>query len=262
MKKNLDQKIKEEFEKHHLTPPENIVSGSGNLPEEIENEFVKNIVAFELQARQKKTCTIYDFIGKPQFTPIQDVNKEELFENLEQLYDTLEIHGIYLNTCDNYPDEVIYKFITEEFFQHEIKDIRMPGSMLLFEYETFHPNIPFLLSRVTEELITSLFNVNGMNYRPDVHLENVIYINSKKLDKEEFLRFVKNYIDLHDDVELLDYKIINTTVDETNGCVETFVKVCLTYNDGVKEEKDEEIRFFYTLKNGMEFLNKIETKLW
>lgn len=214
MKKNLQQKIKEEFEKHHLTPPENMISGGGNLPEEIENAFVKNIVEFELQAQKKKTCTIYDFIGKPIFKPIEALTSENLFEQLEQLYDTLEIHGIYLNTCDNYPDEVIYKFITEEFFQHEIKDIRVPGSMLIFDYESFHPNIPFQLSRMTEELITCFFNANGMNYTPDLHLEDICYINTKKYDKEDFLRFVKNYLELHDAVELLDYEIKNTNADE------------------------------------------------
>ena len=262
MKKNLQQKIKEEFEKHNLTPPENLIAGSGNIPEEIENAFVKNVVAFELQAQMKKMCTIFEFIGKPAFIPFQDVAPDDLFENLEQLYDTMEIHGIYLNTCDNYPDDVIYKFITEEFFQHEIKDIRVPGSMLLFEYESFHPNIPFQLGRVTEDLITCFFNSNGMNYTPDIHLENEVYINTKKYSKEDFVLFLKNYMEFHDAVELQDYEIKNTTVEETIGRVEASVKVCLAFNDGIQEEKEEMMGFHYHLKNGMEFLYKVETKLW
>lgn len=49
---------------------------------------------------------------------------------------------------------------------------------------------------------------------------------------------------------------------QMKGSVDAMVKVSLTFNDGVKEEKDEAMRFLYTLKNGMEYLYKIETKLW
>ncbi len=117
------------------------MDSSADLPPEIENQFLKNMMAFEDAHANAEYTTVYERIGKPDYKPAVDLNASEITAELQRITDIMGEHNIGLNICDGpYADEVIYKFLTEELFAHEIEKTPVAGMACNFIYEEFHPN--------------------------------------------------------------------------------------------------------------------------
>jgi len=118
---------------------------SGDLPPEIENEFLKNVMAFEqnwAKAKDEKPVKVYDLLGKPAFKKSDDLDNEELEKALEEITALLSKKNmeVYFGDEDEYDSPTQYRFITEELFDHETTFMPMPGMTTFFDYEEFHPN--------------------------------------------------------------------------------------------------------------------------
>jgi hypothetical protein len=111
------------------------------LPPEIENQFLKSMMAFEDEYAREEYTTIYDRIGRPEFAPTNEIAEEELQPQIERLMQLLDKNDISLRICDGpYPAQVIHRFITEELFQHKIEKNPIAGMTSNFIYEEFYPN--------------------------------------------------------------------------------------------------------------------------
>lgn len=147
---NAVLKLKLETE-HHMQG-----SKTENLPPEVENEWLKHIYEFEQQFRRNKQMPLYDFIGRPRFDTVDRLSPVEIPGELARLQCILGENGIELDTLCEYDDDVIYRFITEELFQHTVDDIRIPGMTTHFIYEEFHPNHDYDLRKRATEFVTRL----------------------------------------------------------------------------------------------------------
>ncbi len=115
---------------------------SGELNPEIENEFLKNVMAFEQNWAKSKSSKVYDLLGKPGFKKCNDLSDNEIEEELEKITDLLSEKDmeVYFSDDDEYDSRTRYHFITEELFDHETTFAPMPGMTTHFDYEEFHPN--------------------------------------------------------------------------------------------------------------------------
>jgi hypothetical protein len=113
---------------------------SGNLPPELENEFLKNIFAFEQNYAHSKRITIYDVLGKPEFKKTEDLNDEAIELALEEVTNLLAKKNIMVHFDEECNSRTRYHFITEELFEKETDDFKIPGMTTNFDYEEFHPN--------------------------------------------------------------------------------------------------------------------------
>jgi hypothetical protein len=113
---------------------------SGNLPPELENEFLKNILAFEHNYANSKRITIYDLLGKPEFKKTEDLNDEAIELALEEVTNLLAKKNIMVHFDEECNSRTRYHFITEELFEKETDDFKIPGMTTNFDYEEFHPN--------------------------------------------------------------------------------------------------------------------------
>jgi hypothetical protein len=118
---------------------------SGDLPPEIENEFLKNVMAFEqnwAKTKDHKPAKVYDLLGKPAFKKAAELDDAELEKALEQINELLSEKNVevYFGEDDEYDNRAQYVFITEELFDHETTFMPMPGMTTFFSYEEFHPN--------------------------------------------------------------------------------------------------------------------------
>src|SRR6478752_6908692 len=87
------------------------------MPLEIENQFLRNMIAFEDEYAKADFTTIYERIGRPVYKAVGEIRKFELNATLKELTALLEKNNIGLDILDGpYPDEVIYRFIIEELF--------------------------------------------------------------------------------------------------------------------------------------------------
>lgn len=111
-----------------------------NIDPEIENQFLKNILAFEHSYANAKRIKIYDLLGQPDFKNADELSDELIFIALQEVTDLLAEKNIEVYFGDGYNDRTKYSFITGELFEHETDDLTMPGMTTHFDYEEFHPN--------------------------------------------------------------------------------------------------------------------------
>lgn len=130
---------------------------SGNLPPEIENEFLKNIFAFEQNYANSKRVVIYDLLGKPDFIKAADMNDASIAAGLQRVTDLLAAKNIAVHFDDDYDSRTRYQFITEELFYKETDDFMIPGMIMNFDYEEFHPNHKKDIQNRTIEFMTQWF---------------------------------------------------------------------------------------------------------
>ena len=136
---------------------------NAELPPEIENQFLKNIMAFEDANINKDTSTVYEAIGKPAYKPAEELDEGVLSSELKRMNALLQKHNLSLDICDGpYPDLIIYKFITEELFAHELEMNGIPSMTINFIYEEFHPNHKAEITKCTHQFLQHWFTCNLM----------------------------------------------------------------------------------------------------
>jgi hypothetical protein len=114
--------------------------GSDELSPEIETEFLLHVQQFEDAWKNVKYVKVHDLVGKPDFKKAGELSDSEIKAGLEKLLKLLNCHNINLAVSGQYDPSIIYRFITEELFEHETDDLQLPGMTKNFAYEEFHPN--------------------------------------------------------------------------------------------------------------------------
>ncbi len=137
----------------------------GDMPLDLEKQFLDNIMAFETQSKNATYMPLYKFLGEPFYLPFDVLPDEHVEREFERLNDLLQTHGVDLDFLCDYPTETKYRFITEEFFDLEISDMRIPGMINSFIYEEFHPNHEHDLSNDTETFFRAIMNL-GSDFVP------------------------------------------------------------------------------------------------
>ena len=142
---------------HDAIFPENIKS---NLPPEIEGQFLDYVMNFEEQYKNVKQTTVFEKIGKPDFKTADALNDDELKIELERIETIMQNCNLTLDVICDYENEerLIYTFITEELFQHEIDDLNISGMITHFTYEEFHPNNEYDIENTCIDFIKMFLN--------------------------------------------------------------------------------------------------------
>ena len=137
-----------------------------NLPPEIEGQFLDYVSNFEKAFQNAKPISVFEKIGCPKFKIGTTLSDEEISIELERIMDLMNQNGLALDVLANYENEnrLIYNFITDELFLHEIDDISVPGMVTNFIYEDFHQNHEYDLKHATEDFLEMFFNKKSSFY--------------------------------------------------------------------------------------------------
>lgn len=185
-----------------------VLSEFKEIPLEVENQFLKNIMAFEEANKNKKTISIFNKLGKPSYIKADNLNPETLSKELNRILSLLKINNIDFHINQGpYPDETIYRFITEELFQEEIDEIAIDGMMLNFIYEEFHPNHVADLQEANKTFIKHWFDRNFNDYQPLIANE-LISIENSAMNINEFRVKINSFFKCFNDgkFKLLEQK--------------------------------------------------------
>ena len=171
------------------------MDSNADLPPEIENQFLKNMMAFEDAHANAEYTTVYESIGRPDYKPADQLNDEETAVELERITAIMAKHQIALDICDGpYADEVIYKFITEELFVHEIEKTPLFGGGWHFIYEEFHPNDKADIEKNTHEFLRHWFTRDFNEFSSELGY-HFITANGRQLDRQAFMEKIKPFFD-------------------------------------------------------------------
>jgi len=131
---------------------------SSNTPPSIENIFLKNMLAFEAGLAAAEEVRIFELIGKPDYIPEAKLDDISLELALNNLMDLINGKQIALDFLGNYDLRLKYKFITEELFEEKVMNVQLPGMIMHFIYEEFHPNHKLDIEHKAAKFITSWFS--------------------------------------------------------------------------------------------------------
>lgn len=155
--KNMeDLQFDNEFRKLKLSAETGaIFSGSGQLPPDLEKEWLDYIEYFNREDHDREITTVYDFIGRPSFE--KNVPDEKIEEALDDLLNYMYNNNVQLSTLTEVPAQRLYSFIIEELFLQEVDNFRVKDMHNCFIYEEFHPNHEYNMKHSCEQFFHDLF---------------------------------------------------------------------------------------------------------
>lgn len=159
---NAQLRVENELKQLNLEMEYGAVFGtSPDLPLDVESQFLDYVTMFESQFKDAKETTLYNFLGQPEFKPIEGLNSQEIEVELERLFGIMHENNVNLDVICDYPPETIYRFITEEFFVAPISDMRIEGMGHNFIYEEYHPNDEHDLKGDVDNFFTTMMNLES-----------------------------------------------------------------------------------------------------
>jgi hypothetical protein len=196
--------------------------GETKLPAEIESEFLKNVMAFEKQFEERKTIKLFDKIGRPeQFKPVNEISGNDIDKAWKDLDDYLSERGINLDVCSpNISNRELYRFTTEELFEHEMDDMNLPGWSSNFIYDEFHPDPVYDNSRMVEQnLFGDIFCKSDLFYEIDYDKEGFVFNGRLYETRESFFEMINRFKSVFDEIELMECCMGKCEVKETECTV-------------------------------------------
>ena len=175
-KLNLEQE--NEYKKMKLSLEHDVFfseNKNSNLPAEIEGQFLDYVMNFENLYKNAKQISVHNKIGKPEFKAADALDDEEINIELERIEALMHNNNLTLDVICDYEDEdrLLYKFITEELFDHKIDDINIPDMITHFIYEEFHPNNEYDIENACTDFIEMFLNTKSEMYEK-YHSKDVI----------------------------------------------------------------------------------------
>jgi len=226
-----------------------------NLPPEIENEFLKNVLAFERAAESEEKIKVYDRLGKPAFAPASSLNDDAITTALEEIITLLEEKNIAVDFSGEYDDRTKYTFITEELFEHEMGMFGMgaPGMVTHYSYEEFHPNHALDIKNRAEEFITNWFEQKFGEYSWEIG-DPFILPDGQTLAKKEVLQKIQKVFDCYTGFADCKYVIadINFELNENTslGYAEGGAKYTATLENNEKMVIEGPFKLYLSSEHG------------
>jgi len=201
------------------------------LPPEIENQFLNNIMAFEEQFARHKTIKVFDKIGRPQqFKPVNEIADDDIIEAWKKLRHHMNEYGIDLDVCSpNISARELYRFATEELFEHETDVMDLPGWSTNFIYDEFYPDPVYDNTRVaTEDCMKYILCKEPMEWTHHFRHENLRLNEHHPLSIDELKTIINRFKDAYDHFEIAEISADNCSVDKAESIVNGLYSVSTT----------------------------------
>ncbi len=197
------------------------VQGGGDLPPDIENAFLNNVIEFEKQFNQHKLIKVFDKIGRPDhFKPVAEIAEEEIDKAWKDLSDYLGMHDIYLDVCSpNISKKELYRFTIEELFLYEMEDIDVPGWSNNFIYDEFHPDPVYDNARAAEDCIGFIFHEEPQKFLYGFHHGNISLNDKKEVSDKDALSLINDFKRKYHAMKLLNCEVSSCVVNEMESIV-------------------------------------------
>lgn len=237
-----------------------------DLPAEVENEFLKHVIAFEKQLEEHKTIRVIEKLGNPaHFRPVDEIPDGELEKAWEELDKHMRKHGVSLDVCSpNISARELYRFTTEELFKQEMDDFSLPGMMYCFIYDEFYPDPLYENGRAALDTVRSMLSPAIVECLPHLRRRNLRLNNKLPLLEGEFRSYVNQFKQAYEHMEEPALEQLECTVKENYSLVRGTYKlraalrteyIVLEGNWSIELELDNELGFWYIFNVQIEGIN-------
>ena len=237
------------------------------MPAGIENEFLNYIMAYEKQAVERKMIKIFDKIERPNhFKPVNEIPEDEIENAWNNLDEYLRKYSIELSVCSpNISDRELYRFTTEELFDHEMNDMNVPGMMSCFTYDEFYPDYKYDNTRhAVEDCIEVILKKKHFDWMPLLKKENLRINDHYPVSEKEYINLINRFKDAYEDIQLQEMNDPVCTIEGNSCYVKGNYDVTLTFSSEeifingewmVEYEFDEDFGFWEIANVQVEGIN-------
>jgi hypothetical protein len=240
------------------------------LPPEIENQFLRNIMAFEKQAQEMKMIKIFDKIERPDhFKPVSEISDEDIDNAWKTLNEYLNKYGIELSFLSpKVTTRELYRFTMEELFDHEMNDMDLPGMVSCFTYDEFHPDHEYENKRTSvEDVIEHIFENEPYQWMHHFRRENLRLNEHFQLTQDEFKNLVNRFKESYVEIKLEPISqeedvlcFFEKEICQVKGPYELALKlpleeIILRGNWMVEYELDDDLGYWYVINVQVEGIN-------
>jgi hypothetical protein len=191
------------------------------LPPEVENMFLKNMMEFERQAAERKKIKVFDKIGRPtNFRPVNQIAESEIENEWKLLIEHLNQYSIDLDVCSpNISKRELYRFTTEELFAYEMDDMSIEGMTSGFIYDEFYPDHIYDNTRyAVDDCIKLIFNPRQIDFMPWLKRKNLSLNDHYPLTEEDFKKRINQFKEAYKDIKL--NKLLGIDCEINENCCE------------------------------------------
>ncbi len=231
-------------------------SSDSELPPEIENQWLKNVMEFEKANANTKPQKIFELLGSPAFKGEKSMSEKEFNDEFIRLNKLLDDHNINVDFSAPQTNRFKYHFITGELFEHETDFIPVKGMTTNFIYEEFHPDHQNEITEITNEFLNDFFE---RNLSTDTHYINddIIIPDGNVISKEQLInRFYSMYevaLEFENTsykIENIDFEIREEAEDAPSGMgfSEGEIEYEMIFNDGQKKKIHGPFKIYFGRK--------------
>jgi hypothetical protein len=198
------------------------INRSEDLPPEVEHHFLKNVLAFEKQYQEGKQIKIFDKIERPvHFKPVAEIPDDAIVQAWDELREYMNKYCVDLDACSpNVTSRELYRFTTEELFQHETDDINMPGWVTHFIYDEFYPDPVYDSTQLAiRECIDYIFRKDPVEWMHNYKDGETRLNDHAALSQEDLKKILNRFKDCYDEIELISNEDISCIVKENLSTV-------------------------------------------
>jgi hypothetical protein len=194
-----------------------------DLPPDIENQFLKNMLQFEENYQNVEFVTVKEKIGVPTFRSREDIPVESLQAEIDKVMELLLENDIQIDFLYKpYNKEEVYDFITKDFLEKEIEKNVPEGTICNFIYEEFKPNHYEDIKSLTHNFILSWVTKN-MDGVQDNLAKDLMDDKGNAYKEKDVVKKIENFFVAFDQFENDGFNIfdvgfqINNEQDEDSG---------------------------------------------
>jgi hypothetical protein len=192
-------------------------------------QWLNYIYNFEQLHKNAKKISVYDAIGRPAFIKANELSVERITQELDRLFSIMHEKGVALDMLAEYEDEVIYRFITEELFAHEMDEVRIEGMVHHFTYEDFHVNHDYDLRQYAEEFMSTLTREKWNEKFHSLMLYKTVRYKGVNYDEKNVSPILQSFWEGFRPFRLDQVKIDEVSIDMENG--RSVVEITVIFSD-------------------------------
>ena len=208
-----------------LDPEENLGMKNQLLVLEFENNYS--------QLEQTKIC---DILGNPSVKAEEELDELEVELYLNKVNEMLLAENIAVEFGGAYDSRTKYKFITEELFEECIFQAGIPGMIMHFIYEEFHPDHKIDLEIKAQKFITGWFEKDADKLLWEL-ADHIILPKGSTLSKEQVNKKLQHVFNRYSHFADYVYVIANINYEVTNDAGMACVDGTVSYNALVGNEE-------------------------
>lgn len=227
--------------------------GSGNLPPEIENQFLNNILEFEKQHSTSSSKTIKEILGNPVFEKEENLKDPAFEKAYKDLNDLLKRNHLQIDFSKERSERFKYHFITSEFLDHETPFSQVKGMTSHFSYEEFHPDHELDIRETTHQFLDDFLerNLDAETYYIE---DQIAEPDGRIINREDYMkRFdamyeaTNSFENYSFEIENIDFELHEQEEGKTSmGFSEGRIKYDIVWPTGERKLIDGPFKIYFT----------------